>query len=334
MIGIVVDTTIIKLLIKKFKPELSVLIEEKTDYLGDFIGNNFINRGLTNLFSNGMIDRDISLLIWDYLFIEGNIVLFKSFLAIYDYIYKIIKKGEKSLEFYNEIVNKEIKKLTINNEDFIYNLFFKTDKVCGVDFNEYRFYLSLQIADTIEEQNIEHVKSKVKLSYDKNLWDKQMDKTSKCNKKWPYCINDTYFENVTRTVFYTVFHEANSQYIGDYFFSNKNNENIDQKENLENKEIDENSYYNLRVDRRPHYCNQIQNELDLNEKINSNEEDKKETNENENKNIIKEDEKKEETSHINQLIHKVSTKTNFINATKEIERKITMHIINSLEDEE
>ena len=33
-----------------------------------------------------MIDKDISLLIWDYLFIEGNIVLLKSFLAIYYYL--------------------------------------------------------------------------------------------------------------------------------------------------------------------------------------------------------------------------------------------------------
>ena len=323
MIGIVVDTTILKLLIKKFIPELSVLIEEKTDYLGDFIGTNFINRGLTNLFSNGMIDRDISLLIWDYLFIEGNNVLFKSFLAIYYYLSNVLVKGEKSLEFYNEVMNNEIKKLNIKNEDFIYNLFFKNDKALNTDFNEYRFKLSLQVADTIEEQNIEHVKSKVKLSYDKNLWNKQMDKISTCNTKWPYCINDTYFENVTRTVFYTVFYEANSQYIGDYFFSDKDNDTI------ENKENDKNNYYNLRIERRPHYCNQIQNELDLNEKAMGNEENKKETNENENK-IIKED---DENSNIDQLIHRVYTQKNYINATKEIERKITMHM-DTFEDEE
>ena len=59
MLGILVDTTIIKELVKKFMPKLSVRIEEKKDYLGDFIGNNFINRGLTNLFSNGMIDKEI-----------------------------------------------------------------------------------------------------------------------------------------------------------------------------------------------------------------------------------------------------------------------------------
>ena len=332
MIGIVVDTTILKLLIKRFMPELSVLIEEKTDYLGDFIGTNFINRGLTNLFSNGMIDRDISLLIWDYLFIEGNNVLFKSFLAIYYYLSNIIIKGEKSLEFYNEIINNEIKKLNINNEDFIYNLFFKNDKALNIDYSDYRFNLSLQVADTIEEQNIEHVKSKVKLSYDKKLWGKQMDKIKTCNTKWPYCINDTYFENVTRTVFYTVLHEANNKYIGDYFFPEKNNEN---KETLDNKEIDKKNIYNLRIERRPHYCNQIQNELDSNDKLNNNEEDKKEINKNENENknnIIKEDEK-EEGSNIDQLIHRVYTKTNFINAAKEIEKKITMHI-NTFEEDE
>ena len=326
MIGIVVDTTIIKLLIKKFIPQLSVRIEEKSDFLGDFIGSNFINRGLTNLFSNGMIDRDVSLLIWDYLFIEGNKVLFKSFLAIYYYLSNLILKGEKSIEFYNEIINNEIKKLNINNEDFIYNLFFKNDKaLSNIDYTEFRFLLSLQVSDTIEEQNIEHVKSKVKLSYD-TLRDKQMDKIKTCNKEWPYCINDTYFENVTRTVFYTAFHEINNKFIGDYFFSEKNKEKI-----TENKEF-EKKYYNIRIERRPHYCSQIQNELNSNEKSNVNEDDKIENNKNEN-NEIDDDNKNEYSSNINNLFERVVTHKNFLNAAKSIEEKIDMRI-NIFDDEE
>lgn len=320
MLGILVDTTIIKELVKKFMPKLSVRIEEKKDYLGDFIGNNFINRGLTNLFSNGMIDKEISLIIWDYLFLEGNKVLFQSFLAIYNYLSKIILSGEASIEFYNEIINNEIKKLNKNDEDFIYNLFFKFDKaLSNNNFDEYRFDLSLKVADTIEEQNIEHVKSKVKLSYDKKLYDKQLNKIKTCDKKWPYCISDTYFENVTRTVFYTVFHEVNNKYINDFFFSEKKNE--------ENKVNKKQNYYNLRIERRPHYCNQIQNEININEEKKDIEEDKNKIN------LENKIDGEKEGSSINILLNRVASQRGYMKAAKEIGEKININI-NSLENED
>ena len=311
MVGIVVDTIIIKLLVKKFIPDISKRIEEKDDFLGDFIGNNFINRGLINLFSNGMIDKDISLLIWDYLFIEGNIVLLKSFLAIYYYLSDTILNGEKSLEFYNDVINLELKKIDINNNEFIYNLFFRNEEsISNLDFNDYRFNLSLQVADSLEENNIEHVKSKVKLSYD-TLYDKQVDKALACNQKWPYCINDTYFENVTKLVFYTVFQEEHKNYINNYFFSDKNNLKDKEKTNIEK------NYYRVRVERRPHYCNNIQKEITQKE--------------DEQKFINQKDIKQKEQ--INQNIYEKSKKidvllnqNNYVTVTKAIEKKIDIHI--------
>ena len=226
MIGILVDTTIISSLISKYIPKLKDILGNKEGFLGDFIGKNFISRGLTNIFSNSMIDKGVSLLIWDYLFIEGNIVLIKAFLAIYKFLCDKIVKGEKSLENYNEILNHDLKTLNLDNEDFVYNLFFYHKKsISNMDFDDFRFCLSLKLADMLEEQNIEHVKSKVKLSYDKKLYKKELNKVKQCNKKWPYCINDTYFENVTKIVFYTVFHEINNKYIENYFFPDENNEN-------------------------------------------------------------------------------------------------------------
>ena len=317
MVGIVVDTTIIKLLVKKFIPEVSVRIEEKDDFLGDFIGNNFINRGLINLFSNGMIDKELSLLIWDYLFIEGNKVLIKTFLAIYYFLSDAILKGEKSLEYYNEVTKLELKKIDLNNDEFIYNLFFRNDEtISNLDLNDYRYNLSLQVADSLEENNIEHVKSKVKLSYSNILYDKQVDKTLTCNKNWPYCINDTYFENVTRIVFFTVFHETNKNYIQNYFFSDKKDlEEEDKKNNTKN-------YYTIRVERRPHYCSHIQNEIQP---------------KNENDNIKREEENiceqinennYEKSEKIHRLSKKVLTQKNYVSVAKVIEEKIDMHINN------
>ena len=330
MIGIVVDTTIIKLFVNKFIPNLSPFLEEKQDFLGDFIGNNFISRGLTNLFSNGMIDRDISLLIWDYLFIEGNKVLLKTFLSFYYYLSDKIINGKKSLEFYNEIITKEIKNIKLNNEDFIFNLFFKNDNyISKMNLNEIRFNLSLQVGDSLEEGNIEHIKSKVRVNYDSKLYNKQMNKALTCNKNWPYCISDTYFENVSRTVLYTVFHEIDNKYIENYFFSNNK-----EKKEIEKKENKENKFYKIKVERRPHYCSQSENEIKTLEEndIKNEIENKNNINDNE-ENKFEKEENLNELIKIKRLYERTSLNPNFIDATKVIEQKIDIEINNMEKNE-
>ena len=69
LIGILVDTAILKILIKKLMPKLSAIIENNKDFDGHFIGEIFINKILINLFVNKSIDNNISLLILDYLFL-------------------------------------------------------------------------------------------------------------------------------------------------------------------------------------------------------------------------------------------------------------------------
>jgi hypothetical protein len=127
MIGIIVDTNIIKELICKIMPQLGPILDDKNDFLGDIIGYNFINKGLTNLFSNGMLDEDLALLIWDYLFLEGSTVLIKTFLAIYSFLSDKIINGKKTLEYFTELVNEEIQNIKLDNDTFIYNLFFEYD---------------------------------------------------------------------------------------------------------------------------------------------------------------------------------------------------------------
>lgn len=249
MIGIEVDAEIIKELIAKIIPQLYPILIEQKDYCGDYLGNTFISRGLTNLFSYGMLNRDLSLLIWDYLFIEGNIVLLKSFLAIYSFLSKKIINGEKTLEYFNELINDEIKKITLDNDEFIYELFFKNDKYfSGMNFTEIRYNKVLEKAELIEQQNFNHVRVKLNVSYNPLLYEREMNKIKSCDKKWPYCLNDAYFENFTRVVFYNVFQETGQKYIENYFFSE---DNIQKKKY--NKK-DDKKYYKIRVERRPHFC--------------------------------------------------------------------------------
>ena len=66
LIGILVDTTILKILIKKLMPKLSVIIENNRDYDGHFIGEIFINKILVNLESFSLVLLDFTLFVLRY----------------------------------------------------------------------------------------------------------------------------------------------------------------------------------------------------------------------------------------------------------------------------
>ena len=275
MCGIIVDTEIINSIIRSFMKKLGPIFDEKDEHSGNFIGNSFINRGLSNLFSNGIIDKELSLLIWDYLFLEGSTVLMRSYYAIYKNIYKKIINAKKDINIYNDILNIDVKNIKRDNIDFIYDLFIGSNKINSAleNIDETRYRLSLEVAKTVENNNIEFIKSKLKVSYRQIT-----SKAIKCNEKWPYCINDDYFIYVNKIISNIVLYEPKHKYIKNYFFDfidNKVNNNINEKNN------DEDKIYNLLIERRPHYCmllDDINNDNIENKKIdeeNKKDEDKK-----------------------------------------------------------
>jgi hypothetical protein len=76
--GIITDCTLLNILIKKYLPDLYKFFVE----IGfEMSLNNFIHKWLVSLFIQNFNDT-VSIKIWDYLFLEGNIVLFKSAIAI------------------------------------------------------------------------------------------------------------------------------------------------------------------------------------------------------------------------------------------------------------
>ena len=79
MCGIMADMQIISNLMKEIMPQIWEILEEKEENCGDFIGNNLINQGLNNLFTNDMLNNDTSLLIWDCLFWKEISLLLKAF---------------------------------------------------------------------------------------------------------------------------------------------------------------------------------------------------------------------------------------------------------------
>ncbi len=270
------DMQVISNIIKILMPQIWEIMEVKDENCGDFIGNNLINQGLNNLFTNDMLNNDTSLLIWDCLFLDGNITLIKSFLALYTCLSPILLKSQRNIENFKKIIDVDLKNIKPDNEELINYLFIKQFEFSENYINEERFKFSSQIAEAFENDTIDIIKSKLKISYDKQL-NVQLDKTLNCNKNWPYCVNDTYFENVTEIVFYTTLSKQKmGEYQENYFFDGlklKNEKKMKEKKNGENniiinynKKREEGERYNISIERRPHYCTHASEEINNNKK--------------------------------------------------------------------
>ena len=276
MCGVMADMQVISNIIKILMPQIWEIMEVKDENCGDFIGNNLINQGLNNLFTNDMLNNDTSLLIWDCLFLDGNITLIKSFLALYACLSPILLKSQRNIENFKKIIDVDLKNIKPDNEELINYLFIKQFEFSENYINEERFKFSSQIAEAFENDTIDIIKSKLKISYDKQL-NVQLDKTLNCNKNWPYCVNDTYFENVTEIVFYTTLSKQKmGEYQENYFFDGlklKNEKKMKEKKNGENniiinynKKREEGERYNISIERRPHYCTHASEEINNNKK--------------------------------------------------------------------
>ena len=257
---------------KTLMPKISEILEEKEENCGDFIGNNLINQGLNNIFTNDMLNNETSLLIWDILFLEGNTILIKSILALYACLEPILIKSKRNIENFKKIIDVDLKNIKPDNDELINYLFIKQFDFDEDYINEERFKYSIQISEAFESDKIDLIKSKLKVSYDKQL-DIQLDKTQSCNLSWPYCVNDTYFENVPEILFYTTLSKQKiGDYIDDYFFDEYKKRKKEQKEhNLENgiyiiKNEEETDRYNISIERRPHYCSHASEEITNNKK--------------------------------------------------------------------
>ena len=272
MCGVMADMQIISKIMRTLMPKISEILEEKEENCGDFIGNNLINQGLNNIFTNDMLNNETSLLIWDILFLEGNTILIKSILALYACLEPILIKSKRNIENFKKIIDVDLKNIKPDNDELINYLFIKQFDFDEDYINEERFKYSIQISEAFETDKIDLIKSKLKVSYDKQL-DIQLDKTQSCNLSWPYCVNDTYFENVPEILFYTTLSKQKiGDYIDDYFFDEYKKRKKEKKEhNLENgiyiiKNEEETDRYNISIERRPHYCSHASEEITNNKK--------------------------------------------------------------------
>ena len=261
MSGIIVDMTIINILLRNYFPKLIPYLDNKNENYGDFIGNNFINVNLINLFTNEYINKDTSLLIWDLLFIDGNIILIKAFLAIYHYLLPFILNSEQTIEEYQTIIKNNMNKLKCDDEDLIFYLIIKEYNFSEEEIDQARFSLSINTANSIKKE-----KEKI------NIRKKSFDKKEKleCNIDWPICKYNQYF-NDNDVIFCLVLQKKKKNLLDNYFFDIFQEENNDK---IKNKKDDD----DLLIERKRHYCidmekiEENENEDIINDKINEEEE--------------------------------------------------------------
>ena len=290
MCGIIVDMTIINILIRNYLPKLIPILENKNENFGDYVGNNFINVNLINLFTNDYINENTSLLIWDLLLIDGNIILIKSFLAIYHYLQPFLLKSSQTIEDFQTIINNNMKKLENDDKDLIFYLVIKEYNFNEEGIEQARFSLSVNTANSInKEKNNNNYKIK--------------KKSVDCNIDWPVCRyiyqNNDCKNNI---IFFHVLQRKNKNYIDNYFVERLK----DKKKNV-NDENKNNHDIDVLIERNVHICNKniIINDEMYNDKS-------KENNIDESNIKINEESKKE----IN--YKKIIKKPEFIEASKKV----------------
>ena len=260
MCGIIVDMTIINILLRNYFPKLVPFLDNKNENYGDFIGNNFINVNLINLFTNEYINKDTSLLIWDLLFIDGNIILIKTFLAIYHYLLPFLINSEQTIEAFQNVIKKQMKKLTCDNKDLLFYLIIKEYNFTEEEIDQARFSLSVNTANSINKEKVK-LNIRKKSSGDKEKF--------KCNIDWPICRYDKAVVYGNDVMFCLVLQRKHKKVFKNYFLEkfSKDNNNINK---IEKNDSD------ILIERKTHFCKDYQNikkeEQILDEEINKEEE--------------------------------------------------------------
>jgi hypothetical protein len=221
-----IDCTILNSFMHSYLPDL---YEHLMSHGFELNLNNFIYKWLVSLFIQNF-PEDFSFAIWDYLFLDGNIVVFKASLSIFIILKKTIMRNT-NFEMIYEILSKG----TNDISDFHILLYYLALKHFEFDYNfinKNRFLLFKPVTDSMLLEN--NNKGLSNLSNNKAV----------CNKDWPFCteLNHIKTYTVNSLVLYTgeriVIYE-------DYFFMLCN-----EKFNLD-RSI---TYKSIPIERKFHLC--------------------------------------------------------------------------------
>lgn len=254
MTGIITDTKIIIRLIKKYFPELEKIIDTELMTI-----KNFINKWLITIFTNDF-QKELGYLIWDYLLLQGNIILFKSVFAIFSILKKRLLTQKNKEECLYPIFSDTLD-IDPRNKNLLFGLAIKNYDINENYITKKRNAINPAVFDKIKKIN--------KNSYERKIKSKNVI-TKKCDEKWPICLgNDKMRSNPINRLNFIVFKMPNNtKYYKDYFYDEINNNNINNIHNNEDNNIynnkqklgnknEENKFndtFNIITEREQHIC--------------------------------------------------------------------------------
>ena len=241
--------------LKKYFPKLNDFFIRN-----DFSISNFVHKWLVTIFSECYME-ETTYLIWDFLFLEGNIVLIKTCLIIFCILKRKLLKFEHNFEELFSILSFDTEKIDPKTPTLLYGLSFKKFEFTDEYIEETRDLLSISVIKNIDNDNLKKFEMNKKM---KKINEKKSKDLFICNENWPICENNKSKEEPNFVIKYLVLHHKNEpQKIGDYFFNytnfkNKNlinqyieneNDKTKDEENLKEEE-----YYDILIERQEHCC--------------------------------------------------------------------------------
>ena len=236
--------------LKKYFPKLNDFFTRN-----DFSISNFVHKWLVTIFSEGFM-QETTYLIWDFLFLEGNIVIIKTCLIIFCILKRKLLKYEHNFEELFSILSYGTEKIEPKTPTLLYGLSFKKFEFSEEYIEKTRDLLSLSVINNIDKDNIEKFKKKKK-----NKDDDKIKENIKCNENWPICEYNKIIGEPSLVVKYLVLHHKNKpQKIEDYFFNFKKiKRNLETEEEeiettKEEESMKEDDFYNILLERQEHTC--------------------------------------------------------------------------------
>lgn len=227
----------------------------------------------------------MSNIIWDSMFIQGNIIVFKAIIAIFNLL-KTELMGKSNIEEINLIFDENTKYLN----DFNYINYYLILKKFEFNFKIIelnRRELEDNITESINQTNRLNLE-RVKTNKDENKKASFMKNINECFEEWPICIYDNDYKYRIVKYFYFMIYPENIRIIKNYFYAENETESKllykinfilaeNKIEDLNKQEKDENLissgnfpndkipgesyedyelgiYKELLIERRVHYC--------------------------------------------------------------------------------
>jgi len=267
MAGLMVDVDIMLLLLQQYFPDLLFYLEER--YLMEYFKNILFQWFLSLFIQN--FSYEAGLVLWDILFIDRYIVLFKAVVGLVKYIYKDLMSDKiQSLEGFRNFLKDSFS----NFSDYSYLLYF-------ISLRKFEFNINIieKNRNILGPHTIDHI-NKINTHKLQKLKEKIKILDEECNLEWPICIYDAeaaykvienfiYKSNEKIEIIEDYFNTDSLRYRAGYFTfhdlkikkidnsqvkgrANSKSENYFENENtsLQNNL----TYFNILIERREHCC--------------------------------------------------------------------------------